>query len=81
MGPTCRDEAMVAMLILLSSKSCWMSSVPPRMNTSFDSLCGRIINSVAFHESSTCGKVEGDYDTYEWSSESHIRTKTLLRRM
>ena len=55
MGPTCREEAMVAMLILLSSKSCWMSSVPPRMNTSFDSLCGRIINSVAFHESSTWG--------------------------
>lgn len=37
----------------LSSRSTWMSSVPPRMNTSLESRWGRTTNSVDFHESST----------------------------
>ena len=53
-GPTWRELAMVAMLMLLSSSNTWISSVPPRINTSFESLWGKTMNSVDFHESSTC---------------------------
>ena len=53
MGPTWRELAIVATLMLLSSRFCWISSVPPRINTSLESLWGSTINSVAFHESST----------------------------
>ena len=52
-GPTCRELAIVAILILLSSSNCCISSVPPRINTSLLSLCGNTVNSVGFHESST----------------------------
>ena len=52
-GPTWRDDAMVLTLTILSSRSTWMSSVPPRMKTSFESRWFRTTKSVVFHASST----------------------------
>ena len=58
MGPTCLELAIVEMLTWLSSNKACISSVPPRINTSLESRCGKTTNSDDFHESSTCLKLQ-----------------------
>lgn len=77
-GPTCLEDRMVWMLMTLSSSSCWMSSIPPRMNTSFWSLKCSTENSIVRHESMTCCDKVNIYfnlDNYNSSIKINISSK------
>lgn len=50
---SCVHMQCLLMQTWLSSNRTWMSSVPPRIKMSLDSLCDNTTNSVLFHASST----------------------------